>query len=135
MVDHGKAGWGEAGFTLIEVLVALAVVSVSLVAIGAVVARNASGVRKLEQHVTLVADARLALATMLSERSRLQPGRSDQRSGSGVVAVQISPLGGDWSQPAGQQGWIPEMIMLQVKTGSGAVANVPTVRLVQGPRE
>ncbi|WP_284416844.1 MULTISPECIES: prepilin-type N-terminal cleavage/methylation domain-containing protein [unclassified Bradyrhizobium] len=135
MVDRGGADRSQAGFTLIEVLVALAVVSVSLVAIGAVVARNAASVRKIEQHVTLVADTRLALATALSDRSRLKPGSIDQRSGSGAVGLQITPLGGDWSQPAGQQGWIPEMVTLRIKTGSGAAADVQTVRLVQGRRE
>ncbi|CAL79979.1 putative General secretion pathway protein I, GspI [Bradyrhizobium sp. ORS 278] len=134
MADRSGHRLREAGFTLIEVLVALAVVSVSIVAIGAVVARNVTSVRKLEQHVTLVSDARLALATLLSDRSRLQPGSADQRSGSGSVALQISPLGGDWSEPAGQQGWIPEMVTLRVRTASGAIANMQTVRLVQGPR-
>ncbi|NPV21617.1 prepilin-type N-terminal cleavage/methylation domain-containing protein [Bradyrhizobium aeschynomenes] len=127
--DHG-----EAGFTLIEVLVALAVVSVSIIAIGAVVSRNAAGVRKLEQHVTLVTDMRLALATMLADRSPLQPGSIDRRSGSGAVALQVGPLGGDWNEPAGQTGWIPEAVTLRVKTGSGAVADVQTVRLVRGAR-
>ncbi|MGJ5206100.1 hypothetical protein [Bradyrhizobium sp. HKCCYLR20261] len=119
---------------LIEVLVALAVVTVSIVAIGAVVSRNAAGVRKLEQHVTLVTDARLALATALADRSRLQPGSSAQRSGSGSVALQIAPLGGDWGQPAGQQGWVPEAVSLRVTTGSGAVAELQTVRLVRAQR-
>ncbi|WP_315721965.1 MULTISPECIES: prepilin-type N-terminal cleavage/methylation domain-containing protein [unclassified Bradyrhizobium] len=127
--DHG-----EAGFTLIEVLVALAVVSVSIIAIGAVVSRNAASVRKLEQHVTLVTDMRLALATMLADRSRLQPGSIDRRSGSGAVALLARPLGGDWNEPAGQTGWIPEAVTLRIKTGSGAVADVQTVRLVRGAR-
>ncbi|CCE03139.1 prepilin-type N-terminal cleavage/methylation domain-containing protein [Bradyrhizobium sp. STM 3809] len=134
MADRREHHRRQAGFTLIEVLVALAVVSVSIVAIGAVVSRNAASVRKLEQHVTLVTDARLALATMLADRSRLQPGNIDQRSGSGSVVLQISPLGGDWSEPAGEQGWIPERVTLRVRTGSGAVTQVQTVRLVQGPR-
>ncbi|MFN5457582.1 prepilin-type N-terminal cleavage/methylation domain-containing protein, partial [Bradyrhizobium sp.] len=66
MADHDQAG-----FTLIEVLVALAVVSVSIVAIGAVVARKAKAVRKFEQHLTLVSDKRVALTTAVAERGRL----------------------------------------------------------------
>jgi len=128
------ADQSRAGFTLIEVLVALAVVSVSITAIGAVVSRNAASVRKLEQHVTLVTDMRLALATALADRGRLQPGISDQRSGSGAVVLQIRPLGGDWNEPAGQSGWIPEAVTLRVKTGSGAIADVQTVRLARGAR-
>src|SRR3954452_9759180 len=96
----------QAGFTLIEVLVALAVVSVSIIAIGAVVSRNAASVRKLEQHVTLVTDMRLALATALADRVRLQPGIVDQRSGSGLVVLQKSPPGGYWNAPVGRSRWI-----------------------------
>ncbi|UFZ07141.1 prepilin-type N-terminal cleavage/methylation domain-containing protein [Bradyrhizobium ontarionense] len=131
MADRGTADRSQAGFTLIEVLVALAVVSVSIVAIGAVVSRNANGVRKLEQHVTLITDMRLALATALADRSRLQPGIIDQRSGSGSVVLRINPLGGDWERPVGQQGWVPEAVTLHVRTGSGAVADVQTVRLAR----
>ncbi len=134
MADRGTANHNQAGFTLIEVLVALAIVSVSIVAIGAVVARNAASVRKLEQHVTLVTDIRLALATALADRNRLQPGVIDQRSGSGSVVLQIRPLGGDWERPAGQQGWIPDAVTMRVKTGSGVIADVQTVRLVRGAR-
>ena len=124
----------DAGFTLIEVLVALALVSVSIAAIAAVVSRNAASVRKLEQHVTLVTDTRLALATVLADRSRLQPGTIDQRSGSGSLLLQIRPLGVGWNEPAGQTGWIPQAVTLRVKTGSGAVADMQTVRLVRGAR-
>jgi general secretion pathway protein I len=54
----------DAGFTIIEVLIALAVVAVSLVAIGSVMSTNLRGVRSLEQHVTLMQSAR---AVMIGE--------------------------------------------------------------------
>ncbi len=47
----------DAGFTIIEVLVALAIVAVSIVAIGRLMSTNARGVRKLENHVALVQTA------------------------------------------------------------------------------
>ena len=48
----------DAGFTIIEVLIALAIVAVSIVAIGSLMATNVRGVRSLEQHVALMqADA------------------------------------------------------------------------------
>jgi len=49
----------EAGFTIIEAVVALALVSILLAAIGSLVATNAQNVRRLEQHVALIETARL----------------------------------------------------------------------------
>ena len=48
----------DAGFTIIEVLIALALVAVSILAIGSVMSTNVRGVRLLEQHVTLMQTAR-----------------------------------------------------------------------------
>ena len=121
----------DAGFTLIEVLIALAVASLSLVAIGAVVSSSARGARKVEQHVTLIEDARLALATAIPDRDRLQPKRLSDRAGSGEWLVQVTPVGGDWQEPAGKAGWLPEVVTLRVRTGSGAVADLRTVRLAR----
>ena len=49
---------GSAGFTIIEVLIALAVIAVCLAAIGTVVGVTSRGVRSLEQRVALVEVAR-----------------------------------------------------------------------------
>ena len=57
-VQRALTDRSEAGFTLIEVLVALAVVAVSLVAIGSVMSTNMRGVKALEQPCR--ADARRA---------------------------------------------------------------------------
>ena len=48
----------DAGFTLIEALVALALVAVLLAAIGPLIASSMRGVRSVEQHGALVATAR-----------------------------------------------------------------------------
>src|SRR5262245_10165537 len=53
-----------AGFTLIEVVVALALVAISLMAIGAVATTSAHGTRSLEQHLALVETARTVAATL-----------------------------------------------------------------------
>ena len=64
----------DAGFTIIEVLIALAVVAVSIVAIGSVMSTNARGVRSLEKHVALMQTAQTVMATAIPPRSRLAPG-------------------------------------------------------------
>ncbi len=64
----------DAGFTIIEVLIALAVVAVSIVAIGSVMSTNVRGVRSLEQHVTLMQTARSVMAADIPPRAELGPG-------------------------------------------------------------
>ena len=65
----------DAGFTIIEVLVALAIVAVSIVAIGRLMSTNARGVRMLENHVALVQSAQTVMSTEIPDRSKLAPGR------------------------------------------------------------
>ena len=64
-----RAG-GEAGFTLIEALVALAVASVCLSAIGILMAKNNRAVRQIEQRVAAVSTLR-KVATALPDRKTL----------------------------------------------------------------
>src|ERR1700692_3439359 len=61
---------GESGFTMIEALVALALVAVVLTAIGSLVASAGNGTRTLEQHLALVETARL-VATSIPRREEL----------------------------------------------------------------
>jgi general secretion pathway protein I len=68
-----KCRRNEGGFTLIEVLVALAVVAVSLTAIGSLVATNARGTRALDQRLALV-EATRAIVTGLPDREKIVPG-------------------------------------------------------------
>jgi general secretion pathway protein I len=124
----------EAGFSLIEVLVALAVVGLSLVAIGAVVSTNVRGVRALEQHVALIEEAQAAVVTAIPDRDHLVPGAIEGSIGMGRWHAQISPLGAGWDAAAGKAGWVPELVTLRVRAASGAIVDLRTVRLARGPR-
>ena len=64
----------DAGFTIIEVLIALAIVAVSIVAIGSVMATNVRGVRSLEQHVALMQATRTVMTAGIPSRVKLSPG-------------------------------------------------------------
>ena len=68
-----KSRRNEAGFTLIEALVALAVVAVSITAIGSVVATNIRGTAALGQRLALVETTR-AILTDLPDRQQLVSG-------------------------------------------------------------
>jgi len=118
-----------AGFTLIETLVALAIVAASLVAIGALMGSSARGTRKLEQHVALVQAAYNAL--WLAFPSRLPP-ESPTQSGDSMAHLwraQAQPFAGELSTPAGASAWVPQKITLQVRSPSGATMELETVRL------
>jgi general secretion pathway protein I len=126
----------EAGFTLIEVLIALALVAVVLVAIGSLMATNARGVRSLEHHVALIQAARTVMAMDIPPRDKLQPGTFAGQTDNYHWTVEVRPLGGDWTVPDGNDiPWVPELVRVRVKSPSGAVSDIRTVRLIQRPSE
>lgn len=122
----------EDGFTLIEVLIALAIVAVSLVAIGAVVATNVRGVGVLEQHAALIAAEQGALAIAIPDHDHLALGTVEGASGADRWRVQVAPLGAGWDVAAGTAGWVPELVTLRLRAASGAIVELRTVRLARG---
>jgi general secretion pathway protein I len=126
---------GEAGFTIIEVLIALALVAVSLVAIGSLMATNARGVRSLEQHVALMQTARTVMTTGIPPRADLSPGTLSGQAENYRWTVDVSPLGGGWTVPDADVPWVPELVRVRVKSPNGAVSDIRTVRLMPRPSQ
>jgi general secretion pathway protein I len=122
----------DAGFTIIEVLVALALVAVTIVAIGSLMAINTRGVRKFEQHVALVQAARTAMTTAIPSRSELRPGTSSGQNDGYRWTVDVMPLGGEWTVPNADVPWQPELVRIRVTSPSGATSDIRTVRLIKG---
>jgi general secretion pathway protein I len=125
----------DAGFTILEVLVALALVAVVIVAIGSVMATNVRGVRALERHVALTQAMRTAMTTAIPPRERLQPGASSGQTEGFRWTVDVSPLGGDWTVPNSDVAWVPELVRVRVRSPSGAISDIRTVRLMKRPSE
>ena len=123
---------GEAGFTIIEVLIALAVVAVSIVAIGSVMSTNVRGVRNLEQHVTLMQTARSVMTTDIPPRAELGPGTLSGQINDYQWKIDVGPLGEDWMVPGADIGWIPALVRIRVRSPTGAVSDLHTVRLRHG---
>jgi general secretion pathway protein I len=123
----------QAGFTIIEVLIALAVVAVSVVAIGSVMSTNVRGVRVIEQHVTLMQTARAVMAAEVPAHTRLAFGSLSGKTNDLPWRIDVSPLGEGWDAPGTDAPWIPALVRIQVRAPSGAVSDLRTVRLVQGP--
>jgi general secretion pathway protein I len=122
-----------AGFTIIEVLIALAVVAVSVVAIGSVMSTNVRGVRLLEQHVTLMQTARSIMTTGIPPRAELGPGASSGQIDGYQWKIDVGPLGEDWTVPGADVAWIPTLVRVRVRSPSGAVSDLRTVRLMHRP--
>jgi general secretion pathway protein I len=122
-----------AGFTLIEVLVAFAVIAIVLPAIGAVVASTVRGTRGIDDRLAMAGTAETLLNT-LPQRNELKAG-STSGSGQGVrwrMDISELPLAApDEADPS--YNWMPLAITIRLEGRSGTTMRVDTVRLVPGP--
>jgi general secretion pathway protein I len=125
----------DAGFTILEVLVALAIVAVAVVAIGSVMSTNARGVRALESRVALMQTAQTVLATEVPPRKELRPGVRTGQLHDFRWQIDIGPVGGDWIVDNADVAWMPELVKVRVRAASGAAVELETVRLMQRPRQ
>ena len=125
----------DAGFTIIEVLVALALVAVVIVAIGSLMATNVRGVRSFEQHVALLQAARTVMTTGIAPRAELRSGSSSGQIDGYRWTVDVAPLGGEWAVDNADVPWMPELVRVRVKSPTGAVSDIRTVRLMKRPPE
>jgi len=127
-ITHRRCLHTRAGFTLVEVLVALALVAISLTAIGAVVTTSSRGTRSLEQHLALVETARIVAATLPKSEQLTADGLSGEILGH-RWRVDISPFFGGGIYQIADSPWIPQTVVVRVRSPSGAVYGFETVRL------
>jgi general secretion pathway protein I len=125
----------QAGFTIIEVLIALAVVALGIVAIGSVVSTNVRGVRSLEQHVALMQTARSVMVTGIPPRAELDPGALSGQINDHRWQIDIGPLSGDWVVPNADVPWIPQLVKIHVQSPSGGAFDLQTIRLMHRPSQ
>jgi general secretion pathway protein I len=125
----------DAGFTIIEALIALVVVAVSIVAIGSVMSTNARGVRALESHVALLQSAQTVFVTAIPLRKELAPGTLSGQLRDFRWQVDIGPVGSDWVVEGADVAWIPELVKIRVRSPSGATVDLETVRLMHRPSQ
>jgi general secretion pathway protein I len=125
----------QAGFTILEVLIALAVVAVCIVAIGSVMSTNVRGVRSLEQHVELLQAARSAMATGIPPRAELGPGVLSGQLNDHRWQIDIGPPGGGWLVPDADVTWVPQLVKIHVQSPTGGAFDLQTIRLVHRPRQ
>jgi general secretion pathway protein I len=125
----------DGGFTIIEVLIALAIVAVSIIAIGSVMSTNLRGVKSMEQHVALVQAARSAMITAIPPRAELAPGTSSGQLNDYRWQIDIGPLSGGWVPPDADVSWIPQLVRIHMHSPAGGAVDLQTVRLMHRPRQ
>jgi general secretion pathway protein I len=117
---------GIAGFTLIEALVALAVMGAGLAAIGSLASSSLRASLYAERHLAEIETARKIIAGMPS-REALPVGRlsgaldaHDWRINSALIGAPAA---------VGDSLWTPQRIEVLVRSPSGAMLKIDTIRL------
>jgi general secretion pathway protein I len=117
-----------AGFTLIEALVALAIIAVVLGTIGSVIATTAKGTRSIDQHLVLAGTAERLLAD-LPARGLLKPGRKSGELAGSRWRIDVAPMNVAGGNPATDR-FMPLAVNLRLQRADGSAIQVTTVKLV-----
>jgi general secretion pathway protein I len=121
---------GVAGFTLIEALVALAIIAAVLSSIGAVIATSVKGTRSIDQHLALTGAAETLLAA-LPARNLLKPGRQAGEVAGHRWRIDVAPMNVAVASDAPQTGrFMPLAVSMRLQAPGGPAILVTTVRLV-----
>lgn len=118
----------SAGFTLIEALVALAIIAIVLGTIGSVIATTAKGTRAIDQRLALTGTAGTLLAD-LPARSLLRPGRRSGELAGSRWRIDVAPMNVPGGDPAGDR-FVPLAVNLRLQRADGSAIQVTTVKLV-----
>jgi len=129
--EHAPERHCEAGFTLLEVLVALAVVAISLAAIGSLVAGTIRSTRMLDERVALRETTR-AVFTALPDRDQLAAGNVSGQIDDFRWRLDVLPFAAPFVDPSQPSPWIPQTVVLRVLSPSGQLLRIDTVRLQRG---
>ena len=117
----------EKGFTLIEALVALAIIAAVLSSIGAVIGTTVRGTRSIDQRLALSGAAETVLAA-LPARNALKPGRQSGELAGHRWRLDVAPLNAAADTSQGR--FVPLAVNMRMQAPGGPAIQVTTVRLV-----
>ncbi len=126
--DRRPRSSGRAGFTLIEVLVALAVLAASLAAIGSLVAVSMRGTRSIERRLAFRETLR-AIVTTLADRHDLVPGSATGSTAGYGWRMDVAPFASPLVDPQAATPWEPQAVTITVRSPSGQLIRIETIRL------
>ena len=118
----------SAGFTLIEALVALSIITIALASIGSLIASTARGVRSINEHLTRLETAR-AVMTALPDRDQLAVGALSGTIADHAWRVDVSPFAQRSPGQKSPKQWVPQNVVVTVKSPNGAAMQISTIRL------
>jgi general secretion pathway protein I len=118
----------SAGFTLIEVLVALSIVALALAPIGALVANSTRGTRSIEANLTRLEIAR-AVLTAIPERDRPVPENLSGETAGHLWRVDVLPFESGNIGAQNRGAWLPQRIVVTVRSPIGDALQISTIRL------
>jgi len=121
--DHASPG-----FTLIEVVVALALIAVALTAIGSLIATTIRGTRSLDQHLSLAETAR-AIEAAMPNRDQLPQGNMSGEMAGHRWRIDVLPFRASFVDPRLPSPWVPQTVVITVRAPDGPVLQINTVRL------
>jgi general secretion pathway protein I len=126
-----KSGYSDpAGFTLIEALVALAIIAIVLSPIAAMIATTTKGSRLIDQRLALAGAAETLLAALPARNLLTSGGQSGETAGH-RWRIDISQINTTTSS-VGR--WIPLSVAMRLQAPGGPAMQVTTVRLVPAPQ-
>lgn len=122
------------GFTLIEVVVAIAVLALVLGAIGGAVGTTVKGLRSIDRQLPLLETAQGLLAA-LPDRTTLRPGAQTGTTGAVRWRIDVAPLDRVVARSGAPQStkWMPLLITVTVQGRDGPPVRLDTVRLAPRP--
>ncbi len=119
---------GESGFTLIEVLVALAIVAAVLSSIGAVIGTTVKGTRSIDQRLALTGAAETLLA-QLPARNLIKPGTQYGEMAGHRWRIDVAPLNVAAQEGTQTSRFVPLAVSLRMQAPGGPAIQITTVRL------
>jgi general secretion pathway protein I len=120
---------GTAGFTLIEALVALAIIAVVLASIGTVIATTVKATRSIDQHLALTGAAETLLAE-LPARNLLKPGRQSGELAGYSWRIDVAPMNLAAPEVQEKNRFVPLSVNMRLQAPGGPALQLTTVRLV-----
>jgi general secretion pathway protein I len=129
MLSRRSCSDGESGFTLIEALVALAIIAAVLSSIGGVIATTVKGSRSIDQRLALTGAAETLLASVPA-RNLLKPGRQTGELAGHRWRIDVAPLNVAVQAVPQTSPFVPLVVTMALQVPGGPAISVTTVRLV-----